>query len=116
MQNKLGPSYSDNDIKDYVQSTLNNGQIVPGFGHAVLRRPDPRFSALMEFASCKPETAEDPLYQLVEKTSRITVEVLKDHKKVREQIRPLIKSVSISLPVILYKFFHVCFSCSSFFC
>lgn len=37
-------------IRDYVNNTLAAGKVVPGYGHAVLRKPDPRFIAQMEFA------------------------------------------------------------------
>jgi citrate synthase len=37
-------------IRDYVNNTLAAGKVVPGYGHAVLRKPDPRFMAQMEFA------------------------------------------------------------------
>lgn len=37
-------------IVDYVNNTLAAGKVVPGYGHAVLRKPDPRFIAQMEFA------------------------------------------------------------------
>jgi citrate synthase len=37
-------------ITDYVHKTLSEGKVVPGYGHAVLRRPDPRFIAQKEFA------------------------------------------------------------------
>jgi citrate synthase len=37
-------------IAEYVQATLAGGRVVPGYGHAVLRRPDPRFIAQMQFA------------------------------------------------------------------
>ncbi|MEO6190383.1 MAG: citrate (Si)-synthase, partial [Saprospiraceae bacterium] len=45
-------------IKEYVQKTLSEGKIVPGYGHAVLRAPDPRFLAQKEFA--KKYCADDP--------------------------------------------------------
>lgn len=41
---------SDDQIKDYIQKTLDAGQVIPGYGHAVLRQPDPRFTAQKEFA------------------------------------------------------------------
>lgn len=41
---------SKEQIKEYVNSTLASGQVIPGYGHAVLRRPDPRFMAQKEFA------------------------------------------------------------------
>jgi len=37
-------------ISDYVHSTLASGQVIPGYGHAVLRKPDPRFTAQKVFA------------------------------------------------------------------
>lgn len=41
---------TEQQIKDYVQSTLDSGQVIPGYGHAVLRQPDPRFVAQKGFA------------------------------------------------------------------
>lgn len=84
MQSALGTHYTDEDIKDFIWNTLNSGQVVPGLGHAILRKPDPRFHALMQFASSRPEIAQDPLFQLVQKNSIIAPEVLKEHGKVRE--------------------------------
>lgn len=37
-------------IADYIKKTLAAGKVVPGYGHAVLRKTDPRFTAQMEFA------------------------------------------------------------------
>lgn len=51
MLDALGTSQPTNDqIADYVNSTLAAGQVIPGYGHAVLRRPDPRFVAQKAFA------------------------------------------------------------------
>ncbi len=38
------------EIGQYVQDTLDAGKVIPGYGHAVLRQPDPRFIAQKEFA------------------------------------------------------------------
>lgn len=43
-------SPSKEQIIDYVHRTLQAGKVIPGYGHAVLRKPDPRFIAQMEFA------------------------------------------------------------------
>lgn len=40
---------SKQQIEDYVNKTLTEGKVVPGYGHAVLRKTDPRFIAQMEF-------------------------------------------------------------------
>ncbi len=66
-------------------STLKSGRVIPGYGHAVLRKPDPRFEALMDFASARPEIAQDPVFQLVKKNSEIAPGVLTEHGKVRKR-------------------------------
>ncbi len=50
-------------IEDYVKKTLSEGKVVPGYGHAVLRKTDPRFTAQMEFG--KKHMPDDPLVQTV---------------------------------------------------
>lgn len=82
MQEAVGTSYSDQDVKDYLWKTLKSGRVIPGYGHAVLRKPDPRFEALMDFASARPEIAKDPVFQLVKKNSEIAPDVLTEHGKV----------------------------------
>jgi citrate synthase len=37
-------------IKDYVHKTISAGKVIPGYGHAVLRKTDPRYIAQMDFA------------------------------------------------------------------
>jgi len=50
MQQELGTDLpSPGQIAQYVQDTLQAGKVVPGYGHAVLRKTDPRFTAQMEF-------------------------------------------------------------------
>jgi citrate synthase len=51
MTDALGTTDLTNEqIANYVQSTLDSGQVIPGYGHAVLRKPDPRFTAQKLFA------------------------------------------------------------------
>jgi citrate synthase len=50
-------------ISDYVKKTLSEGKVVPGYGHAVLRKTDPRFTAQMEFG--KKHMPDDPLVQTI---------------------------------------------------
>jgi len=83
MQSNIGESFSDQDVKDYLWSTLKSGQVVPGYGHAVLRKPDPRFEALMKFASSRPEIAKDPVFQLVKRNADIAPGVLMEHGKTK---------------------------------
>ncbi len=50
-------------IGEYVKKTLSEGKVVPGYGHAVLRKTDPRFTAQMGFG--KKHMPDDPLVQTV---------------------------------------------------
>lgn len=50
-------------IEEYVKKTLSEGKVVPGYGHAVLRKTDPRFTAQMEFG--KKHMPDDPLVQTI---------------------------------------------------
>jgi len=64
MQAQLGTDLPTNEqIEKYVQDTLNSGKVVPGYGHAVLRKTDPRFTAQMEFG--KKHMPNDKLCQTV---------------------------------------------------
>jgi len=54
---------SKEQIADYIKSTLSQGKVVPGYGHAVLRKTDPRFTAQMEFA--KTHCPENPTVKTV---------------------------------------------------
>src|SRR5690606_26457137 len=83
MQDALKGKISNEGIEGYLWSTLNSGQVVPGYGHAVLRKPDPRFEALMAFASARPEIAADPVFQLVKANSEVAPNVLIKHGKTK---------------------------------
>jgi len=64
MQEKLGTdSPSKHQIEQYVKDTISSGKVVPGYGHAVLRKTDPRFTAQMVFG--KKHMPDDKLCQTV---------------------------------------------------
>lgn len=64
MREQLGVDEpSKTQIEEYVKKTLSEGKVVPGYGHAVLRKTDPRFTAQMEFG--KKHLADDPLVKTV---------------------------------------------------
>ncbi len=50
-------------IKEFIEKTLQEGKVVSGYGHAVLRKTDPRFIAQMEFA--KKHCPDDDMIQTV---------------------------------------------------
>jgi len=41
-------------IKSFVEKTIESGRVIPGYGHAVLRRPDPRYVAQQKFTKGEP--------------------------------------------------------------
>ena len=51
MRQELGGGLpSKEEIANYCKKTLSEGKVIPGFGHAVLRKTDPRYTAQREFA------------------------------------------------------------------
>ena len=80
MKAQIGSDLSDKAITDYLWSTLNAGQVVPGYGHAVLRKTDPRYVSQREFALRK--LPDDPMFKLVSQVYKIAPGVLTEHGKV----------------------------------
>ena len=83
MQAEIGENFSDQDVTDYLWTTLKSGRVVPGYGHGVLRKPDPRFKALIDFGDARPDIANNPVYRLVKKNSEICPGVLTEHGKTK---------------------------------
>ncbi|KAJ7573857.1 citrate synthase-like protein [Mycena floridula] len=81
MQAKIGENASDEAVKEYVWSTLKGGQVVPGYGHAVLRKTDPRYTAQREFAL--KHLPEDPLFKLVGQIYNIVPDILLEAGKAK---------------------------------
>lgn len=84
MQSSIGTSCSYDECHDYLKDTLKAGHVIPGYGHAVLRDPDPRFEALINFASSRPDIGKDPLFKLTEKIWSMAPKALKDQGKVTD--------------------------------
>jgi citrate synthase len=76
---KFDGTPTDDQIRDYAWETLNAGKVIPGYGHAVLRVTDPRFTAFNEFG--KKHMTKDPVFQTVDRVFRIVPEVLKEQGK-----------------------------------
>jgi len=69
------------DLERFVYETLDSGQVIPGFGHAVLRKTDPRYIALWDYME---ERAPDYyLFQIVKQLYDIIPPVLQDLGKVK---------------------------------
>ncbi|MBT0653620.1 citrate (Si)-synthase [Geomobilimonas luticola] len=63
--------------------TLNAGQVVPGYGHAVLRKTDPRYMSQREFCLKTPGLKDDPLFKLVAMIFETAPGVLMEHGKAK---------------------------------
>jgi citrate synthase len=83
LKESLPSQYTSDDVATQIWSTLNSGRVIPGYGHGVLRKPDPRFEALMTFASTRPAIAADPVFQLVAKVAEVAPSVLTEHGKTK---------------------------------
>jgi citrate synthase len=81
MREELGNEASDSAIRDYCWKTLKSGQVVPGYGHAVLRKTDPRYTCQREFAL--KHLPNDPLFKMVSQLYNIVPGVLAEHGKTK---------------------------------
>lgn len=82
MQKELDkPNPSAMDVEKFCWDTLNSGKVIPGFGHAVLRKTDPRYMVQREFALA--HMPNDPLFRLVSLMYDVVPEVLTKHGKTK---------------------------------
>ena len=72
---------SKEEMTQFVWDTLNSGQVIPGYGHAVLRKTDPRYTAQREF-SLK-HLPDDDLFKVVSLLYEVVPPVLKEHGKAK---------------------------------
>ena len=68
-------------LKEYCWNRLNNGQVIPGYGHAVLRCPDPRFSAFVKFG--QNHIKNDDVFGIVDLLFKVVPDVLQKHGKAK---------------------------------
>ncbi|CAA0820710.1 Citrate synthase 4- mitochondrial [Striga hermonthica] len=78
---ECGENVSKENLKDYVWKTLNSGKVVPGFGHGVLRKTDPRYTCQREFAL--KHLPDDPLFKLVSNLYGVVPPILLELGKVK---------------------------------
>ncbi len=78
---KFGGVPSREQLYQFAWDTLNGGKVIPGYGHAVLRVPDPRFTAQMSYA--KDHFPEDELVRLADMVFDVVPAVLKEQGKAK---------------------------------
>ncbi|MCF6169477.1 MAG: citrate (Si)-synthase [Bacteroidales bacterium] len=82
LRTKMGDKLpSHEEMKDFVWKTLNSGQVIPGFGHAVLRKTDPRYQVQREF--CLKHLPDDPLFEYVNILYDVVPDILREQGKAK---------------------------------
>ena len=81
IRDKFGGAPSRDELEQLCWDRLKNGRVIPGYGHAVLRCPDPRFTAFMNFG--KEHIENDDVFHIVETLFDVVPEVLKKHGKAK---------------------------------
>lgn len=78
---KVGDNPSKAELEKFVRDTLEGGQVIPGYGHAVLRKTDPRYAAQREF--CLKHLPDDPLFKVVSNLYDIVPPILDEYGKAK---------------------------------
>lgn len=78
---RFGGVPSREQLRQFAWDTLNAGQVIPGYGHAVLRKPDPRFTAQFEYA--KKHLPEDEIFQIARLVNEVVPQVLIEQGKAK---------------------------------
>jgi citrate synthase len=82
IQAKLGDKeINKENLTKIIWETLNAGRVVPGYGHAVLRKTDPRYTCQREFAL--KYMPNDKLFRLVNTLYEIVPGILTEHGKTK---------------------------------
>ncbi len=81
---KLGGEVpTEEKLKEALWETLNSGQVIPGYGHAVLRKTDPRYTSQREFCMKTEGLKDYPLFQLIRMIFEVAPDVLLEHGKAK---------------------------------
>lgn len=70
------------ELRQFAWKTLNSGLVIPGYGHAVLRKTDPRYIAQMEFA--KKHMPHDDIFRLASLVYEVIPAVLMEQGKAKD--------------------------------
>jgi len=104
---------SEEQIKKYAEETIAKGQVIPGYGHAVLRKTDPRFQVQLDFAN--KYIPDAPYIKLANKIYNVVPEVLKSTGKVQNpwpNVDAISGSLLTSFGIDEYRIYTVLFGVS----
>jgi citrate synthase len=77
----LGGVPTKDQLVKYIWDTLNAGKVVPGYGHAVLRKTDPRYVAQRDFAL--KHLPNDDIFKVVSAVYEVAPDILTKHGKTK---------------------------------
>ena len=81
VRNEFAGLPSKDQLKEYCWERLNSGRVIPGYGHAVLRCPDPRFSAFIKFG--QEHIKNDDVFGIVDLLFKVVPGVLQEHGRAK---------------------------------
>ena len=81
IRDEFGGAPSKKEIEELCWNRLKSGRVIPGYGHAVLRCPDPRFTAFINFG--KEHIKNDDVFSIVENLFEVVPKVLQKHGKAK---------------------------------
>jgi citrate synthase len=81
LMKELGGVPTKDQLVKYIWDTLNAGKVIPGYGHAVLRKTDPRYVAQREFAL--KHLPDDDIFKVVSAVYEIAPDILTKHGKTK---------------------------------
>ncbi|MBN1225008.1 MAG: citrate (Si)-synthase, eukaryotic [Candidatus Aminicenantes bacterium] len=81
VMDKLGGVPTKEQLKDFCWETLNSGQVIPGYGHAVLRQTDPRYVAQRDFAL--KHLPDDDIFKVVSLLYDVVPPILEEQGKAK---------------------------------
>ena len=82
VRKRFGGVPTDEQLREYAWNTLHQGRVIPGYGHAILRVTDPRFTAFHQFG--ERACAADEIYRIVDRIFAIVPEVLREQGKAKD--------------------------------
>ncbi len=95
-QASVGLNPTDEALEKYVRDTLASGKVVPGYGHAVLREVDPRYSIQVKIG--EKFLPNNELFKLVKQCFKVIPKILQEGGKVKNPW----PNVDCSSGVLLY--------------
>ena len=72
---------TEEEVRQYVWDTLHSGQVIPGYGHAVLRKTDPRYTVQREF--CLKHMPDDLMFKYVDVLYKTVPAILMEQGKAK---------------------------------